>query len=295
MIGRLLRAILIYFLFVLNIFPVVCDIEVPFEIKVFSKSVQPGSIAHLGLHSQVPLSRIECFFLDENAFFFILPNTSSWEALIGVDLETFPGVYFLTGTIWTVDGRSIAVRKAIRIRPKKFSIQRIRVNQKYVTLNPKDSERAKKEAQKLETLWKKVTPARIWTDSFIRPLSSELTSGFGRRRIVNGKSRNPHSGVDLKAKRGTPIKATNSGKVVLAEHLFFAGETVVLDHGLGLYTIYAHCSKIIVKVGETVGLGQIIGEVGATGRVTGPHLHWACRLGGARVNPMDLTEIIFFN
>ena len=88
-------------------------------------------------------------------------------------------------------------------------------------------------------------------------MSSRLTSGFGRRRIVNGETRSPHSGVDLKAKRGTPIKATNSGKVVLAENLFFAGKTIVLDHGLGLYTVYAHCSKMMVKVGQTVVLGEI--------------------------------------
>ena len=295
MIWCLLRTILIYCLLLLNVFPVVYDSKPRFELKVFNQVIQPGSIAYLSLDSQVPLSRIECSFLDRNALFFKSPDKFSWKALIGVDLETSPGDHLLTGTIWTVDGHSIAVRKAIRIRSKKFTIQRIRVNQKYVTLSSKNSERAIKEAKKLEAIWKKVTPERIWKDSFVRPLSSRLTSGFGRRRIVNGETRSPHSGVDLKAKRGTPIKATNSGKVVLAENLFFAGKTIVLDHGLGLYTVYAHCSKMMVKVGQTVVLGEIIGKVGSTGRVTGPHLHWACRLGGSRVNPLNLTGVDFSN
>jgi len=97
--------------------------------------------------------------------------------------------------------------------------------------------------------------------------------------------------VDLKATTGTPIKAGNAGKVVLAEELYFSGNTIVLDHGLGLYTLYAHCSTMAVKPGDTVTRGQVIGEVGATGRVTGPHLHWACRLNEARVNPLELTKV----
>ena len=121
-------------------------------------------------------------------------------------------------------------------------------------------------------------------------MASQLTSGFGRRRIVNNQPRSPHSGVDLKATTGTPIKAANAGKVVLAEDLYFSGNTVVLDHGFGLYTFYAHCSTMSVNPGDTVTRGQVIAEVGATGRVTGPHLHWACRVNEARVNPLELTK-----
>ncbi len=151
---------------------------------------------------------------------------------------------------------------------------------------------AAREARQLAAIWKIAAPKKLWADPFMKPVSSRLTSGFGRRRIVNGQPRSPHSGVDLRASSGTPIKATNTGKVVLAKELFFAGQTIILDHGLGLYTLYAHCSRILAKEGDLVTRGEIIGEVGATGRVTGPHLHWACRINSARVNPLNLTTLM---
>ena len=189
------------------------------------------------------------------------------------------------------DGRSTPFRKSIRVLPKKFPTQRVRVNPKYVTLNARDSERAAHEARLLEQIWESSTLKRFWVDPFLRPVASKLTSGFGRRRIVNGQPRSPHSGVDLRAGSGTPIKAANAGKVVLAMDLFFAGKTIIVDHGLGLYTLYAHCSRMLAEEGDLVDRGEIIGEVGATGRVTGPHLHWACRINGARVNPLHLTTL----
>jgi murein DD-endopeptidase MepM/ murein hydrolase activator NlpD len=158
-----------------------------------------------------------------------------------------------------------------------------------VTLSPEDSKRAEEEGKKMESIWQKASSEKLWLGGFLTPIKSELTSGFGRRRVVNNQPRSPHSGVDLKAAAGTPILAANGGKVVLAEELFFSGNTVIIDHGLGLYTYYAHCSKLQVRVGEEVKKGQVIAEVGSTGRVTGPHLHWACRLNGARVNPLILT------
>jgi murein DD-endopeptidase MepM/ murein hydrolase activator NlpD len=158
-----------------------------------------------------------------------------------------------------------------------------------VTLDSEDSKRAEEETKKLETLWKTASPEKLWQGRFLKPIASDLSSGFGRRRIVNNQPRSPHSGIDLKAQVGTPIRAANHGRVVLADDFFFSGKTVVLDHGLGLYTYYGHCSKLRVQEGEFVQKGHVIAEVGSTGRVTGPHLHWACRLNGARINPMELT------
>ena len=230
--------------------------------------------------------------MEQRVLFYPLAGGRQWEALAGVDLESQPGLYSLVGKVWMSDGRSSPIRKSIRVLLKKFPTQRIRVKQKYVTLNDRDSKRAAGEARQLAAIWETAAPQRLWADPFMKPVSSRLTSGFGRRRIVNGKPRSPHSGVDLKARSGTPIRAANAGRVVLAKDLFFAGKTIILDHGLGLYTLYAHCSRIWAKEGDLVGRGEVIGEVGATGRVTGPHLHWSCRINSARVNPLNLTALM---
>jgi murein DD-endopeptidase MepM/ murein hydrolase activator NlpD len=260
-------------------------------VEIPSKALVPGDLLPVGLHARSPISRVECSFLEQQVLFYPLGDGKRWEALTGVDLETKPGLHSLTGTVWMADGRSKPIRKSLRVLPKKFPTQRIRVQQKYVTLNPKDSERAAREHRQLTEIWQSATDRRMWAEPFIRPVSSKRATGFGRRRIVNGEPRSPHSGVDLRATTGTPIRAANAGRVVMAKDLFFAGNTIILDHGLGLYTVYAHCSKMRAKPGDQVAQGQIIGEVGATGRVTGPHLHWACRINGARVNPVNLTTL----
>ncbi len=266
--------------------------DAPVLVEIPSKALAPGDLLQVRLYSRSPIGRVECSFIEQQVRFYPLGDGRHWEALAGVDLESKPGLHSLTGTVWMSDGRSKPIRKSLRVVPKEFPTQRIRVRQKFVTLNPRDSERAAREHRELTEIWQSATDRRLWTDPFIRPVSSRLTSGFGRRRIVNGEPRSPHSGVDLKATTGTPIRAANSGRVLLAKDLFFAGQTIILDHGLGLYTVYAHCSKMHAKPGDHVGQGEIIGEVGATGRVTGPHLHWGCRINGARVNPLDLTTLM---
>ncbi len=263
----------------------------PVLVEIPSKALAPGDLLQVRLHARNPISRVECSFIEQPVRFYPLGDGRRWEALAGVDLESKPGLHALSGTVWMSDGGSKPIRKSLRVVPKKFPTQRIRVRQKFVTLNKRDSERAAREHRQLTEIWQSATAPRMWAEPFIRPVSSRLTSGFGRRRIVNGEPRSPHSGVDLKAATGTPIRAANAGKVVMAKDLFFAGKTLILDHGLGLYTVYAHCSKMRARPGDQVAQGQVIGEVGATGRVTGPHLHWGCRINGARVNPLHLTTL----
>lgn len=260
--------------------------------EIPSKPLVPGDLLQVRLHAQSPIGRVECSFIEQPVLFYPIGDGRRWEALAGIDLESKPGLYSLAGTVWMSDGRSKPIEKSLRVLPKKFPVQRIRVQQKYVTLDRRDSERAAREHRQLTEIWQAATAQRLWAEPFIRPVASKLTSGFGRRRIVNGEPRSPHSGVDLRATTGTLIRAANSGRVVMAKDLFFAGKTIILDHGLGLYTLYAHCSKMRTKAGDQVGQGEIIGEVGATGRVTGPHLHWACRINGARVNPLNLTALM---
>jgi murein DD-endopeptidase MepM/ murein hydrolase activator NlpD len=131
----------------------------------------------------------------------------------------------------------------------------------------------------------------MWTTSFLRPRTSAITSEFGSGRVFNGKVTSRHLGVDFRGAAGEPVRAANRGVVALADNFFLAGNVVYIDHGAGLVTAYFHLSKTLVSVGDTVARGQVIGLVGATGRVTGPHLHWAARYGATTVNPLDLVSL----
>jgi murein DD-endopeptidase MepM/ murein hydrolase activator NlpD len=250
----------------------------------------PGDIVRIDLSPSSQTKSIDLSFLSQKVLVHRKPGGDQWQALLGIDLETKPGRYQIKGSAVLEDGEVVSVESSFQVLPKKFPVQRIQVQEKYVTLDPEDAKRAEEESERLEGLWKTSTEEKLWRGQFMTPVESTLTSGFGRRRIVNNQPRSPHSGVDLKASTGTSIRAANDGRIVLAEELFFSGNTVVIDHGLGLYTYYAHCSKILVKLDEQVRKGEVIAEVGATGRVTGPHLHWACRLKEARVNPLGLTK-----
>ena len=291
------RALSILFLASLSYFlsiPYVSQTAEPVRLSVSAANQRfdQGGIFRILVESEKPIREIETSFDRKKLIFYSHPSSHTWEALAGIDLETKAGEHPLEGKILFEDKHSQEIHRSIRILLRKFPEQRITVDEKYVTLNPEDQKRAEEESKKLDILWGTVSPDRLWSGRFIRPIDSQLTSGFGRRRIVNNQPRSPHAGVDFKADAGTPIKAANSGKVVLSENLFFSGNTVVIDHGLGLYTYYGHCTTLEVKDGEPVKKGQLVGTVGSTGRVTGPHLHWSCRLNGARVDPLWLTTAL---
>ena len=152
-------------------------------------------------------------------------------------------------------------------------------------------ERINKEQATLERIFKVRSVPRLWQGAFVAPVPGTINSAFGFRRVVNGLPRAPHTGVDLKAALGAPVAAANDGRVVLTDNLFFSGNSLVLDHGGGLYTMYFHLSEFRAAVGDAVHKGDILGLAGMTGRVTGPHLHWGARLNGARIDPMALLAV----
>lgn len=147
--------------------------------------------------------------------------------------------------------------------------------------------------QNTRFLWKILsarTPERYWHDPFLLPVQGRISTRFGVRRVLNGVPKRPHGGIDIAAPKGTPIAAANRGVVVMAEDFYLYGKTVVLDHGWGLYTIYAHQDSIEVREGQLLERGQTLGRVGTSGRVTGPHLHFSSFIRGAKVNPEQLIE-----
>jgi murein DD-endopeptidase MepM/ murein hydrolase activator NlpD len=158
-----------------------------------------------------------------------------------------------------------------------------------VDLDPQTLERVQEEATRIGTLLKGYRDERFWKGRFISPVEGEVTSPFGMRRILNGQERSPHTGVDLGVPEGTAVVACNH--VVLVDELFFSGKTIVLDHGWGIYSMYSHLSRPMIKSGDRVKKGEVIALSGSTGRVTGPHLDWRIRLNGARVDPLSILQL----
>jgi len=215
-----------------------------------------------------------------------------WLATVGVDLDSKPGDHAVTVTFSYQDGRTRVVREPIEVRAGHYPTTELQVEERFVELSPEDQARADREAAETSAIYDTFTPERYWSDAFEIPVRGAKDGrNFGHRRVFNGQPRAPHSGADLRATTGTPIYAANRGRVVLAKDLFFSGNAVYIDHGQGLFTTYLHLSKIDVKVGDMVERGQQLGLAGATGRVTGPHLHWGVRLVDARVDPFSLVKL----
>ena len=215
-----------------------------------------------------------------------------WLAAVGVDLDSRPGDHAVDVTFAYEDGRTRVVREPVRVNAQQYPTTELQVEERFVELSPEDQARADREAAETSAIYDTFTPERYWSDAFQVPVQGAKDGrNFGHRRVFNGQPRAPHSGADLRATTGTPIYAANRGRVALAKDLFFSGNAVYIDHGHGLFTTYLHLSRIDVAVGEMVELGQPIGLAGATGRVTGPHLHWGVRLVDARVDPFSLIRI----
>ena len=176
------------------------------------------------------------------------------------------------------------------ISDKYYRVQSLVINNKRkVDPYAKDRPRIEAEQKRLTTLYQAYTDTNPFADGFIAPIHGPITSLFGLKRIYNGKPRAPHSGLDIGAPSGVPVKVTAAGTVVDVYPYFFTGNTVVVDHGMGVLSLYAHLSKMNVKTGDTVKQGQVVGLIGKTGRVTGPHLHWMMVMNQTLVDPLLFT------
>ena len=180
----------------------------------------------------------------------------------------------------------------LNIKKGNYKSETIRVAPSKVKPSAKNRERTKKEYQEAMKIYKSVTPKQYWEEAFIYPMKSKITSAFGTKRVYNNLLKSYHSGTDFKAAVGTKIHAVNNGIVRLANNRFYAGNSVIIDHGQGVYTCYFHLSKMNVKVGQKVKQNEVIGLSGSTGRVTGPHLHFSARVHGIQVDPLQLIEIL---
>jgi murein DD-endopeptidase MepM/ murein hydrolase activator NlpD len=219
-------------------------------------------------------------------------HADGYAALVGFDLETKPAVQPWRLAVLLPGQPPRTARGRVQLLSRAFPVQQLTLPRHLVDLDPETERRALEEGDRLRTLYQTITPERLWRGPFVRPVAGpDPGTGFGARRVINGQPRSPHGGTDYAAPRGTPVVAANDGRVALVADFFFPGRLVVLDHGLGLYTLYFHLEDIAVAQGDRVTRGQTIGSVGATGRATGPHLHFGAQVGPARVDPATLLGL----
>ena len=208
----------------------------------------------------------------------VVKQEGHWYAVVGLNLNTKAGEHFIV---------SQGKRYPFTVTNKEYPEQHIQLKtRKHIDLSAQDLARHKGEKQQANAVFKVFDTTQNLDLNFVKPVVGPYSSPFGLKRFFNGEPRNPHSGLDIAAPTGTDIIAPTSGKVVLTGDFFFNGNVVYMDHGQGLISMFCHLSEIHVKAGDTVQKGEVIGEVGATGRVTGPHLHWSLSLNNARIDPM---------
>ena len=262
----------------------------PLRISAGAATLQPGSVVLLTIVSDDPVSALRArAFNRDLAPFSVREDGRTWQVLVGIDLDVKAGTHPVQ-----VDAGSAASRVTypLAVKPRHFPTRTLRVDPNLVNPPPQEMERIAREAAQLRRLWAAPPSGKLWGGPFVRPVPDEANSSFGTRSFYNGEARSPHSGTDFLSPTGRPVKAPNAGRVVLAGQLYFTGGTIVIDHGLGVFSLFAHLSAVGVSEGDVVKTGDVVGEVGATGRVTGPHLHWTSRVGGARVDPLSLLAVM---
>lgn len=215
-------------------------------------------------------------------------NGCLWHGFLAADLNQKPGVYPVAVR---VPSRGLERYFKLRVNDRDYGVRKIRLPRAKVELDEASLQRVKKEAQTVNSLWDADCRPPEWKGSFRIPVDNKIVGPFGQKSIINKKKRSPHTGVDIRGKTGSLIRAANSGTVVLVADHFFTGKSVYMDHGGCIFNMYFHLDSIQVEEGDFIEKGQILGRVGATGRATGPHLHWGVRVNGARVNPLTLIEL----
>jgi murein DD-endopeptidase MepM/ murein hydrolase activator NlpD len=262
------------------------DVHWPNAVEIFQ-----GGLAEVRISGAI-LATVEGR-AGQTPVYFQQSGGSSFTGLIGADIEAKPGISKLLLLATTGRGTIYERKVPLHVKAKAFRTESFSVPPSFDQMSPETLEEIGRERADFARAFAFSSPERLWEAPFIRPVSQEASaSSFGMRRIINGSPRAPHSGTDLSAPFGTEVVASNYGRVVLMGNYFFSGGSVVLDHGGGLFTMYFHLSEFRVEQGSSVKRGDIIGLSGASGRVTGPHLHWGARLSGARINPLELLKII---
>jgi murein DD-endopeptidase MepM/ murein hydrolase activator NlpD len=256
-----------------------------------ARAIRPGEVVLLTISSSQPLREVQVSAFDRSFPCYQAGRATRWSALVGIDLDAQPGRYEVAVTGFDAAGGTVTRTYPLTVVGKIFPTRKLTVEAKYVSPPREALTRIEKDAERVGAIFAAASPERYWSGPFVRPVRGRAISAFGKRSVYNGQPRSPHSGTDFSGAAGTPIKAPNAGRVVLAADLYYSGKTLILDHGQGLYSYFGHMSALSAGEGDMVAAGEIVGKVGATGVVTGPHLHWSVRLAGTRVDPLSLLHV----
>jgi murein DD-endopeptidase MepM/ murein hydrolase activator NlpD len=261
------------------------------KIKATTRQPRQGDVVGFTAESDRPLASLTLVDEERHLGMERREGGTVFRGLLGFDFEGAAGPRTLEFAAMDEAGSGGATPYAVRVRPGRFPVQKLSVDPRFVEVPEAERERVKAEQERVAAVWQKPDPARRFPGPFRFPVEARSQENFGARRVYNGESHSRHAGLDLSAPEGTPVLAPAPARVALTGDLYFSGGTVILDHGEGLFTMYFHLSRVDVKEGEIVDAGQPLGLVGHTGRATGPHLHWAARLNGARVDPRGLLKL----
>jgi murein DD-endopeptidase MepM/ murein hydrolase activator NlpD len=258
-------------------------------VRVFPPRPAQGRLVVVQVEGARPGDRVSGVFAGRKLRFFI-DEQGRVRALSAVAWKQPPGDASLVVTLEPPQGDAIIQGVAVPVLPGKFETQELSVDSKYVRPPRNERARIRSERAALKIVWRAPPTQRKWRGSFVWPCQGEISSPFGARRMFNRKLKSRHFGVDIDQKTGDPVRAVGAGRVVMVAERYYSGGTVIVDHGLRLFSLYFHLSEFLVNTGDMVERGQLIGKVGGSGRATGPHLHLGTRVEGLSFDPLSLLE-----
>jgi len=251
-------------------------------------NLQPGEAVLFTIDSHQPIDSVAGAAFGQLIAAFPAGTDRRWHAVVGIDVEATPGPSDISIEACTRDGARYGATWQLVVAAKKFGTRRLKVAPKFVNPPRSAVARITHEQERLAALFTRITRPRAWQGAFVPPVDGQAVENFGQLSVFNGVPWSRHRGADFASRLGAPVCAPNAGRVVMAEELYYSGNTVVLDHGGGLFSLLAHLSRMDVSVNDDVERSATVGAVGATGRVTAPHLHWTARTGAAAVDPLSL-------
>ncbi len=262
-----------------------------FDVVTIEKTIANGKTALLEFEEQKDVTYESAALEQKKYTIFKHPSKNErYYVLIPISYETKPQKKEVE-IFYRENGVQKTKTVVLDVQDGKYEKETLQVDGSKVTLSPEDKARTEKEYAEAMKIYKKATPKTLVTSDFIVPLNSKITSDFGKARVYNGLLKSYHGGTDFRAAVGVPVIAANDGKIVLVQDRFYSGQSVIIDHGHGVYTCYFHMSKFHVKESQDVKKGDVIGLSGSSGRVSGPHLHFGVRIGGEQVDPLHFIAL----